>query len=101
MHNSRERELIESTSRRKTGHHVEDGVAILDSKKPLTWNCFSLKNYRDKNEKETEEKNSPVTGPIWEPSQEEAPRPDTITDALVYVQTGAQRGCPLRVPTSS
>jgi hypothetical protein len=31
MSNSRERELIEPTSSRKTGHHVRDGVTILQS----------------------------------------------------------------------
>jgi hypothetical protein len=30
-----------------------------------------------------------VTGPNWDPSQGEALRPDTITDAMMYLQTGA------------
>ena len=29
-----------------------------------------------------------VTGSNWDPSQGNAPRPDTITDAMVYLQTG-------------
>jgi hypothetical protein len=32
MDNSRERELIEPTSSRKSGHQVKDGVAISQSK---------------------------------------------------------------------
>jgi len=28
-------------------------------------------------------KGGPVTGPTWDPAQGEAPRPDTITDAMV------------------
>ena len=38
---SRERELKESTSSRKTGHQVRDGVSIPVT--PLTHNCFCLK----------------------------------------------------------
>jgi hypothetical protein len=30
-----------------------------------------------------------VTGPTWDPSQGEAPRPDPVTDAMVCLQTGA------------
>jgi hypothetical protein len=30
-----------------------------------------------------------VTGPNWDLAQGEAPRPDTITDAMVFLQTGA------------
>jgi hypothetical protein len=36
----------------------------------------------------------------WDQAQGEAPGPDTITDAVVYLQTEAKDGCPLRVPTS-
>ena len=35
----------------------------------------------------------------WDQAQGEAPGPDTITDAVVYLQTEAKHGCPLRVPT--
>jgi hypothetical protein len=41
MPDIRERELIESTSSRKTGHQVREGVAIPQSK--LTHNCSCLK----------------------------------------------------------
>jgi hypothetical protein len=40
-----------------------------------------------------------VTAPTWDPSQGEAPRPDTVTDAMLGLQTGAWQGCPLRGPT--
>jgi hypothetical protein len=46
-------------------------------------------------------KGGPVTGPNWGPAQGEAPKPDTITDAMVCLQTGAQHDCTLRGPTSS
>ena len=36
MPNSREREITESTSNRKTGHQVKDGVAIPQSQLLLT-----------------------------------------------------------------
>jgi hypothetical protein len=42
-----------------------------------------------------------VTDSTWDLAQREAPRPDTITDAMVCLQTGAHHVCPLRVPTSS
>jgi hypothetical protein len=31
----------------------------------------------------------PVAYPNWDPSQGEAPMPDTITDAMMYLQIGA------------
>ena len=34
-------------------------------------------------------KGGPVTSPNWDPSQGEAPRTDTITNAMVCLQTGA------------
>jgi hypothetical protein len=33
-------------------------------------------------------KGGPVTGTIWDPSQGDDPRPDTITDVMVCLQTG-------------
>ena len=41
MSDNRERELIEPTSSRKTGHQVREGFAIPQSK--LTHNCSRLK----------------------------------------------------------
>ena len=50
-----ERELVEPTSSRKTGHQVRDGVAILQSK---FWPIIVpvWKNYRDGDGEEPEEK---------------------------------------------
>ena len=39
-----------------------------------------------------------VTGPAWDPSQGEASRSDTITDAMVCLQTGAYHGFPQKLP---
>jgi hypothetical protein len=79
MPNSVERELVESTSSRKIGHQVEG------------WSCHpTVKNsdpelFQDKINSTTKrrrdrEKGSSVTGPTWDPSQGEAPRPDSITE---------------------
>jgi hypothetical protein len=55
MTNSRERELIEPTSSRKTGHQVWDGVAIPQSKLwPISVPVW--KNYRDGNRQKPKEK---------------------------------------------
>jgi hypothetical protein len=35
-----------------------------------------------------------VTGPKWDPAQGEAPRPDTITKAMVCSQKGTYHDCP-------
>ena len=42
-----------------------------------------------------------MTVSTWDPSQGEALRPDTITDAMVWLQIEAWHGCPLRGPTSN
>jgi hypothetical protein len=34
-------------------------------------------------------KERPVTGPTWDPSQGKALTPDTIIDSLLYLKTGA------------
>ena len=41
-----------------------------------------------------------MTSPNWDPSQGEAPRPETITDAMMYLQIGASHGYPPRVQES-
>jgi hypothetical protein len=55
MPDSRERELIEPTSSRKTGHQVRDGVATPQSH-PWPIIVPVWKNYRDGNGEEPEEK---------------------------------------------
>jgi hypothetical protein len=42
-----------------------------------------------------------MTGTTWDSSNGGAPRPDTITNAIVRLQRGACHGSPLRGPTSS
>ena len=42
MPNSGERKLVESTSRRKTGHQLEGWLLTFHSQKPLTQNCSCL-----------------------------------------------------------
>ena len=42
-----------------------------------------------------------MTSPTWDPSHGWAPNPDTITDVMLYLQTGTYHGCPLRGSTSS
>ena len=55
MSDSRERELVEPTSNRKTGHQVKDEVAIPQSQLwPIAVPVW--KNFRDKNGEEPEEK---------------------------------------------
>jgi hypothetical protein len=39
-----------------------------------------------------------VTGPKWDPAQGEVPRPETITEAMVCLQTEACHDCPLKGP---
>jgi hypothetical protein len=46
MPDSREMELVEPTSSRKTGHQVKDGVAIPQST-TLTHNCSCLKELQE------------------------------------------------------
>jgi hypothetical protein len=42
-----------------------------------------------------------MMGPTWDSSHGRTPRPDTITDAMLCLQTGAWHGCSQRGPTSS
>ena len=44
-----------------------------------------------------------MTGPIWDPCHGGTPRPNTITDAMMCLQTGKRvwYDCPLRDPTNS
>jgi hypothetical protein len=42
-----------------------------------------------------------VTGPNWDPAQGDAPRPHTITDAMVCLQIWDYHDCLLKDPRSS
>jgi hypothetical protein len=54
MPNSRERELIEPTSSRKTGYRIREGMHPTVT--ILTHNCFCMKELQGWNEEEPEEK---------------------------------------------
>jgi hypothetical protein len=100
MPDNRERDLIEPTSRRKTGHQVRDGVAI---PQPHLWLIIASvrKNYRDGKWRGAWGKEGPAIVPKWDPAQVEVPRPDTITEAMECSQKGIYHDCPPRDPTSS
>jgi hypothetical protein len=85
MTNSEEMEFVEFISNRKIGHQVRERVAIPQSK-TLTQNCSCLKELQGQKWRRAGGNESPVTGPNWDPAQGEAPRPDTITDAMVCLQ---------------
>jgi len=81
MPNSGVREIIESTSSRKTGHQVEGWswhptVKNYDPDFLLSKRTRGIKMGRDRS------KGIPVTVPTWDPSQGEVPRSATITDAI-------------------
>jgi hypothetical protein len=86
MPNSGEREFVESTSSRKIGHQVEGWGCHSTIKNTNPELFLSKRTAGTKLEKRLRER-SP--SPIWDPSQGEAPRPDTITDTMVCLQTGA------------
>jgi hypothetical protein len=65
MPDSRERELIEPTSSRKTGHQVRDGAAIPQSY--LSHNCSCLKELQGWKWRGARGKEGPVIGPKWDP----------------------------------
>ena len=71
---------------------IEMGLSF--QSKTVAQNCFCLKELLGQNGEKTERK---VVQGLTQHG--EAPKPDTITDAMV--QTGAQYGSPLLVPTSS
>jgi hypothetical protein len=93
---SRERELIESTSSRKTGHQVRVGVAI-----PQSHNCFCLRELQGWKWRGAGEKEGSATGPKWDSAQGEVPRPDTITEAMEGSQKGIYHNCLLKDLTHS
>jgi hypothetical protein len=92
MPDSREWELIEPTSSRKTGHQVRGGGHPTITS--LTHNCFCLKQLQRWKWREAWEKEGPATGPKWVPAQGEVPRPDSITEAMECSQKVIYHDCP-------
>jgi hypothetical protein len=74
---SRERQLVELASSRKTGHPVRDGVALPQSK-TLTHNCSCLKELQGQRWRRARGKGVPATGPKWDPAHGVALRPDLL-----------------------
>jgi hypothetical protein len=78
MPNSREKELVDSTSSRKTEHPVYH-LIVKNSDLKLV---LSKTTSGSKMEKRLRE-GSPVTSPTWDPIQGVTPRLDTIIDSIV------------------
>ena len=85
MPNSGEREHVEFSSSRKTGHQVE-GWGCHPLVKNCEPYCCCLKELQGQKWRRDRRKGGPVTGPTWNTSQGKAPRPDTISDAMVYLE---------------
>jgi len=68
------------------------------SSNSLTQNCSLLKETQGQKWSRDGRKGCPETVPPGDPSHVQTPNPDTITDAMMCLQTGA---CPLRGSTSS
>jgi hypothetical protein len=86
--NSGKKKLVESTSSKKTGHQVERWGCHPTVKNSDPELFLSKRNAGTKMEKRLRERHS-NDPPTWDPSQGEAPRPYSITDAMVCLQTGA------------
>ena len=88
MPNIREGELVEFTSSRKIGHQVE-GWGSHATVKNSDPELFLPKRTAGTKMEKRLNKERPVTGPTWDPSQGKALTPDTIIDSLLYLKTGA------------
>jgi hypothetical protein len=76
-------------SSKKTGHQVE-GWSCHPTVKNFDPELFlSARTAGTRMEKRLRERRSSDRPKLGDPSQGEAPRPDTITDAMVCLQTGA------------
>jgi hypothetical protein len=99
MPNSGGRELVESTSSRKTGHQVEGWGFHPTVKNPYPELFLCKRRAETKMEKKLKDRWSseePNLGFI----SRGVSKPDTITDAIVCLQTGPWHGYLLRGPTS-
>jgi hypothetical protein len=81
-----------------------DGVTNSQSNS-LAQNCSCIKELQGQKWRRESRKGGPVIGPTWDQTHSGvvrgAPKPNTITDAIMCLQTGAWHGCPLRGPISS
>jgi hypothetical protein len=96
------RELTMTTSSRKIRHQVEGWICHPTIKRSDPEMFLFWKHCRNKNGKETERKKGQLQAQIGiQLKGFQSPRPDTITDVVFFLKTGAWHGCPLRDPTSS
>jgi hypothetical protein len=86
MPNSREREIIEPTSSRKTGYQMRERGCQPTT---LTHNCSCHKELQGGKWRGNWGKEGPVIAPKWDSAQGEVPRPDTITEAMECSQKGS------------
>ena len=98
---SRETEIIEPISSKKTGHQVREGVAIPQLKLCLTHNCSCINELQGWKWRGAWGKKGPTTGPKWDIAQWEFARPDTITEAMECSQKGMYHDHTLEDPSSS
>ena len=87
MSNSEERELVDSTSSKNTGHHVKGWGCHSTIKNSDLELSLSKRTAGTKLKKRPKERRS-SDNPNLE-SHAEAPRPGTVSDAVVFLQTGA------------
>jgi hypothetical protein len=88
MPNNAERELVQSISTRKTGHQAEGWSCHPTVKNSDPELFLSKRTAGTKMEKRLREMRF-SDSPTWDPAQGEAPRSDTITDAIACLQKGA------------
>ena len=82
---SREWELVETTSSRRIGHQLE-GWGWHPTVKTLAQNCSCLKELQGQKCRRNWGKGGPVTGPNWDPAQEEVQRPLLLMLWYAYKQ---------------
>jgi hypothetical protein len=85
MPDSRERELLEPTSSRETGHQMRGRAShshISDSKLFLSERITGMEMEMSMR------KECPATGPKWDTAQGEVPWTDTITKVVEHSQKG-------------
>jgi hypothetical protein len=100
MTNSRDMEPEETTSSSWAGPPV-DGWGHQPTLQFLTLNYSCLKVMQVQKWSRDQKNGWPVTRPTWDPLSRWAPIPDTTPDVMVFLQTEAYHGCPLRGSTSN